>query len=50
VVIGGHLLPAFLLLIWPSGATATLAGLLALGGLYLWEDCWVKAGQTPALS
>jgi Fe-S-cluster-containing dehydrogenase component/formate-dependent nitrite reductase membrane component NrfD len=50
VVIGGHLLPAFLLVVSPSAATASIAGLFALGGLYLWEDCWVRAGQSVPLS
>jgi len=27
-----------------------LAALLALGGLWLWEDLWVKAGQSVPLS
>jgi len=49
-VIGGHLLPAFLQVVSPSGATAAIAGLLALAGLYLWEDCWVRAGQSVPLS
>ena len=43
------LLPA-LLVIPASGATSVLAGALALVGLYLWEDCWVRAGQAVPLS
>ena len=49
VIAGGTLVPA-LLLIPASGAAAALAGLLALVGLYLWEDCWVRAGQAVPLS
>jgi Fe-S-cluster-containing dehydrogenase component/formate-dependent nitrite reductase membrane component NrfD len=49
VAVGGTLLPA-VLLIPASRATAALASLLALAGLYVWEDCWVKAGQGPPLS
>jgi Fe-S-cluster-containing dehydrogenase component/formate-dependent nitrite reductase membrane component NrfD len=49
VVVGGALVPA-LLLIPASGAAGALAGLLALVGLYLWEDCWVRAGQAVPLS
>ena len=43
------LLPA-LLVIPDSGVTSTLAAALALVGLYLWEDCWVRAGQIVPLS
>ena len=49
VVVVGTLLPALLLLA-SSWLTAGLAGLLALTGLYVWEDCWVKAGQSVPLS
>jgi Fe-S-cluster-containing dehydrogenase component/formate-dependent nitrite reductase membrane component NrfD len=49
VILGGTLVPA-LLLIPASGAAGALAGLLALVGLYLWEDCWVRAGQAVPLS
>jgi formate-dependent nitrite reductase membrane component NrfD len=49
VVTVGTVIPA-LLLIPASGAAAALAGLLALVGLYLWEDCWVRAGQAVPLS
>ncbi len=50
VVIGGTLLPAALLLVSASSVTAGLASLLALSGLYLWEDTWLKAGQSVPLS
>ena len=35
-----------------SGSTvaAVIAAVLALGGLWLWEDLWVKAGQSVPLS
>jgi Fe-S-cluster-containing dehydrogenase component/formate-dependent nitrite reductase membrane component NrfD len=49
VVAAGTLAPA-LLLIPTSGAASALAALLALVGLYLWEDCWVRAGQAVPLS
>ncbi|HEY7139967.1 MAG TPA: 4Fe-4S dicluster domain-containing protein [Methylomirabilota bacterium] len=49
VVAGGTVLPA-LLVIPDSGATSALAAGLALVGLYLWEDCWVRAGQVVPLS
>ena len=49
VIVGGTLAPA-LLLIPASSAASALAALLALVGLYLWEDCWVRAGQAVPLS
>jgi formate-dependent nitrite reductase membrane component NrfD len=49
VVVAGTLLPA-LLLLPASPVTARLAALLALLGLYLYEDGWVKAGQAAPLS
>jgi formate-dependent nitrite reductase membrane component NrfD len=49
VVVAGTLAPA-LLLIPDSGAAGALAACLALVGLYLWEDCWVRAGQAVPLS
>jgi formate-dependent nitrite reductase membrane component NrfD len=49
VIVGGTLVPA-LLLIPDSGAGSALAALLTLVGLYLWEDCWVRAGQAVPLS
>ncbi len=49
VVAAGSVLPA-LLVIPDSGVTSTLAAALALVGLYLWEDCWVRAGQIAPLS
>ena len=49
VVAAGTVAPA-LLLIPASGVASALAALLALTGLYLWEDCWVRAGQAVPLS
>jgi Fe-S-cluster-containing dehydrogenase component/formate-dependent nitrite reductase membrane component NrfD len=49
VVVVGTLVPAALL-ISSSSVTTGLAALLALAGLYLWEDLWVKAGQSVPLS
>jgi Fe-S-cluster-containing dehydrogenase component/formate-dependent nitrite reductase membrane component NrfD len=48
-VVAGTLLPAVLLLLAGPLPTA-LAALLALLGLYLYDDCWVKAGQAIPLS
>jgi Fe-S-cluster-containing dehydrogenase component/formate-dependent nitrite reductase membrane component NrfD len=49
VVVAGTLAPTLLLLTgWAAGGV--LAALLALLGLYLYEDCWVKAGQAVPLS
>jgi hypothetical protein len=33
-----------------SSVVSALAALLALAGLWLWEDLWVKAGQAVPLS
>jgi uncharacterized membrane protein len=33
-----------------SSVVSALAALLALAGLWLWEDLWVKAGQSVPLS
>jgi Fe-S-cluster-containing dehydrogenase component/formate-dependent nitrite reductase membrane component NrfD len=49
VVVAGSLLPA-LLLLSTSSLAAGLAAVLTLAGLYLWEDCWVRAGQSVPLS
>ena len=50
VVVGGVAIPLLLLgtpaLPWGSA----LAAVLALGGLWLWEDIWVRAGQALPLS
>ena len=46
----GIALPWALLLV-PSSPTASVAAAaLALGGLWLWEDLWVRAGQALPLS
>ena len=53
VVLGGVFVPLLLLI---AGAAAESMGLTALGailalaGLWLWEDLWVKAGQSVPLS
>ncbi len=49
VVVGGTLVPA-LLLVTPLPLTSAFASLFALAGLYLWEECWVGAGQAVPLS
>ncbi|HWN91515.1 MAG TPA: NrfD/PsrC family molybdoenzyme membrane anchor subunit, partial [Verrucomicrobiae bacterium] len=41
----GIALPWALLLIPSSPVTSVAAAALALGGLWLWEDLWVRAGQ-----
>ena len=48
VVAGGIALP--ILLLWYGPTTAAPGALLALGGLWLWEDLWVRAGQAIPLS
>jgi formate-dependent nitrite reductase membrane component NrfD len=48
-VVAGTLLPSALLLV-PGQLPAALAALLALLGLYYYDDCWVKAGQAVPLS
>ena len=50
VIAAGTLLPLVLLVLPASRASASAAALLALGGLYLWEDRWVRAGQACPLS
>jgi Fe-S-cluster-containing dehydrogenase component/formate-dependent nitrite reductase membrane component NrfD len=53
VVLGGVVLPIALLIAGAavdSAMLSTLAALLALAGLWLWEDMWVKAGQSVPLS
>jgi Fe-S-cluster-containing dehydrogenase component/formate-dependent nitrite reductase membrane component NrfD len=47
-VVGGVLLP-FLLIVWLPGGMV-IGALLALGGLWIYEDIWVKAGQSIPLS
>jgi formate-dependent nitrite reductase membrane component NrfD len=53
VVLGGIALPMvlvmadFALTLWPL---SHLAAVLALAGLWLWEDLWVRAGQSVPLS
>jgi hypothetical protein len=37
----------FALTLWPL---SHLAAVLALAGLWLWEDLWVRAGQSVPLS
>src|SRR5262245_28444725 len=53
VVLGGVVLPIGLLIAGAAADSAvlsTLAALLALAGLWLWEDLWVKVGQSMPLS
>jgi Ni/Fe-hydrogenase subunit HybB-like protein len=48
VVAGGTVLP--IVLVWPNPYTAVLGALLALLGLWIYEDLWLKAGQAVPLS
>ena len=53
VVTAGVIAPIVLLVAAASlgaSAVSTLAALLALAGLWLWEDVWIKAGQSVPLS
>jgi len=48
VVVGGLAVPLCLVLV--GGGPAVVGAFLALAGLWLWEDLWVKAGQSLPLS
>jgi hypothetical protein len=50
VVTAGTLLPLALVLLSPAWPAGALASVLALAGLYLWEDLWLRAGQSVPLS
>jgi len=50
IVVGGTLVPLVLLVASPRPPAAVAASVLALGGLWLWEDIWVRAGQALPLS
>src|SRR5262249_57567143 len=53
IALGGVLLPMALMILGAaadSTALSTVGAVLALAGLWLWEDLWVKAGQSGALS
>jgi formate-dependent nitrite reductase membrane component NrfD len=50
VVAVGHALPLVLLLSASVPFGSELAAALALGGLWLWEELWIRAGQTLPLS
>jgi len=53
IALGGVLLPMALMILGAaadSTALSTLGAVLALAGLWLWEDLWVKAGQSVPLS
>ncbi len=50
VALCGIALPWVLLLNPSSPVTSVIAAVLALGGLWLWEDLWVRAGQMLPLS
>ncbi len=49
VVAAGILVPLVLTML-ASPAALAVAAVLALAGLWLWEDLWVRAGQTMPLS
>ena len=44
----GVVVPVLAILLTPGGMVVGAA--LALGGLWVWEDLWVKAGQSIPLS
>jgi len=50
VVVGGTIVPVLLLMSPFYPVTPAAASILALGGLWLWEDLWVRAGQALPLS
>jgi formate-dependent nitrite reductase membrane component NrfD len=53
VVVGGVVVPMILMIAGAasdSNALSAVGALLALAGLWLWEDLWVKAGQSVPLS
>ncbi len=50
VVLGGTAAPLALLLDPSLPAASGAAALLTLGGLWLWEDIWVRAGQALPIS
>ena len=47
-VAAGTALP--IVLVWPNPYSAVLGAVLALAGLWIYEDLWVKAGQAAPLS
>jgi protein-S-isoprenylcysteine O-methyltransferase Ste14 len=53
VVLGGVVAPMALMIAGAASDSATvssLGALLALAGLWVWEDLWVRAGQSVPLS
>jgi hypothetical protein len=50
VVVGGTIVPVLLIMSPFYPVTPAAASILALGGLWLWEDLWVRAGQALPLS
>jgi formate-dependent nitrite reductase membrane component NrfD len=50
IVAAGTAVPLVLLVGSALPATSAAAALLALGGLWLWEDVWIRAGQALPLS
>jgi Fe-S-cluster-containing dehydrogenase component/formate-dependent nitrite reductase membrane component NrfD len=50
VVVGGLVMPLVLLLSASVPFGSELAAALALGGLWLWEELWIRAGQMLPLS
>jgi formate-dependent nitrite reductase membrane component NrfD len=50
IVVGGTAVPLVLLVVSPQPWAAVATTVLALGGLWLWEDIWVRAGQALPLS
>jgi hypothetical protein len=50
IVAAGTVAPLVLLVSSALPVTSAAAALLALGGLWLWEDIWIRAGQALPLS
>jgi hypothetical protein len=50
-VSGGLLLPLVLIALWPEALfPSTASAVLALSGIWIFDDVWIKAGQAIPLS
>ena len=49
-VVGLGIAAPLLLILAGGTGTGPLAGILALAGLWVYEDLWIRAGQAPPLS
>jgi formate-dependent nitrite reductase membrane component NrfD len=52
LAVGLGIIAPILLILWPNGSLllSTLASLLALAGLWTYENLWITAGQAVPLS